>query len=397
MLVKVSQQIAECLERAAEADARAAVTNDAARKSEFSRIADGWRMLARSYEFQGSLGRFISFSKNQEKPIDPVVTVRPPSVEPEGKTDFLDWVAGVSERIRPYSVAAFSIAVASVATATLLRVIGGWASSDLRFAIYLPAILATGLLAGVPAALGVGLASIFIIAWAFMPPYFEFKWLSQNELINVFFNALPYLITVFFAYLCRVVLQRLRRGERNNQISSKNCSTVDEIFFPSSTSSFKRPWPMIPTVPVSGRLHSIQRANELLTGEGQSVTIKDLLREEFFVYGENRLQLRGPDFDIGPESARHLALLFHELATNAAKYGALSHADGKVVVDWHWNGIKLYLTWKECGGPKLATLPGKRGFGTQLIDVSVRSLCGIIQPSFHPDGFACSMNLRLSK
>ncbi len=178
MLVKVSEQIAECLERAAD-DARAAVTNDAVRKSEFGRIADGWRMLARSYEFQGSLGRFISFSKSKEKAIAPVVAVRPPFVEPQGKTDFLDWVADVSERIRPYSVAAFGIGAASVAVAALLRFIGGWASSDLRFAIYLPAILATGLLAGVPAALGVGIASILIIAWAFVPPYFEFKWLSD--------------------------------------------------------------------------------------------------------------------------------------------------------------------------------------------------------------------------
>ncbi len=356
-------------------------------------------MLARSYEFQGSLGRFISFSKSKEKTIVPVVAIRPPSVEPERKTDFLDWVAGVSERIRPYSVAAFSIAIASVTIATLLRVVGGWASSDLRFAIYLPAILASGLLADVPAALGVGLASIVIIAWAFLPPYFEFKWLSENDLINIFFNVVPYLITVFFAYLCRAVLQRLRRGEHNNQILVKELQHRGRNIFSVIDVIVQKTLAHDPESArtISGRLHSIQHANELLTGEGQSVTIKDLLREEFAVYGENRLQLRGPDFDIGPESARHLALLFHELATNAAKYGALSRADGKVVVDWHWNGIKLYLTWKECGGPKLAPLPGKQGFGTQLIEASVRSLCGIIQPSFNPDGFACSMNLRLSK
>ena len=105
----------------------------------------------------------------------------------------------------------------------------------------------------------------------------------------------------------------------------------------------------------------------------------------------------GPDFDIAPESARHLALLFHELATNAAKYGALSCPNGKIFVDWQWNGIKLYLTWKEYGGPKITPLPGKQGFESQLIDVSVKSLSEIIQPNFNPDGFTCSMNLRLSK
>jgi K+-sensing histidine kinase KdpD len=243
LLLKVSQQISECLERAAEAVARADVTNDAAGKSEYRRLADGWRTLARSYEFQGSLGRFISFNKNREQAITPVPTVQSSPVALERKGDFLDWVAGVSERVRSYSAAAFGIAAASVAIATLLRFVGGWASSDLRFAIYLPAILATGMLAGVPAALGVAVASILIIAWAFMPPYFELKWLSESEQINVFFNAVPYLITVYFVYLCRN-----RDYDGANAIirsSSKNCSTAAETFFRSSTSSCKRRWPTI--------------------------------------------------------------------------------------------------------------------------------------------------------
>jgi two-component sensor histidine kinase len=395
LLVKATEQIALCLERAAEADARAEATNDA----EYRRIADGWRTLARSYEFQGSLGRFISFSKSKGKAIALVPVVQSPSVAPERKIDFLDWLAGVSERIRPYSAAAFGIAVASLAIATLLRFVGGWASSDLRFAIYLPAILATGLLAGVSAALSVAVASILIITWAFMPPYFEWKWPSETEQINIFFNAVPYLITVYFAYLCRVVLQRLRRGELNNQILVKELQHRGRNIFSVIDVIIQKTLAHDPESvrTISGRLRSIRYANELLTGKARSVTIKDLLLEEFAAYGENRLQLQGPDFDIGPESARHLALLFHELATNAAKYGALSRLDGKIFVDWHGNSIKLYLTWKEYGGPKIRPLPSNQGFGSQLIDVSVKSLSGIIQQNFHPDGFTCSMKLRLRK
>ena len=271
MLLKVSQQISECLERAAEADARADVTNDAVSKSD----ADGWRMLARSYEFQGSLGRFISFNKNREKAMTPVPTVQSSPVAPERKADFLDWVAGVSERIRPYSAAAFGSAAASVAIATLLRFIGGWASSDLRFAIYLPAILATGLLAGVQAALGVAVASILIIAWAFMPPYFELKWLSESEQINVFFNAVPYLITVYSVYLCRIVLQRLRRGERNNQILVKELQHRGRNIFSVIDVIVQKTLAHDPESArtVSGRLHSIQYANELLTGKVRSVNL----------------------------------------------------------------------------------------------------------------------------
>src|SRR5262249_49078331 len=149
-----------CLRRAAEADARAEATND----SEYRRLADGWRTLARSYEFQGSLGRFISFNKDREKasgsiPAPSRQTL--PSTEQQNDPDFLDWLARVSERIRPYSAAAFGVALTAVAVATLSRFLGVWVFSHApNFAIYFPAILAAGLLAGVPAALGVAIASI---------------------------------------------------------------------------------------------------------------------------------------------------------------------------------------------------------------------------------------------
>jgi hypothetical protein len=154
MLQKASEEVAECLRRAAEAEDRAENTNDVKSKAEFQRIAETWRTLAHSYEFQGSLGRFISFNESRKKAL-PFI---PPSslqiispAEQQSKTDFLDWITQASDRIRPYSAAAFSIALTGVAAATLLRFAGGWASTDLRFAIYLPAILATGLLAGAPA------------------------------------------------------------------------------------------------------------------------------------------------------------------------------------------------------------------------------------------------------
>jgi two-component sensor histidine kinase len=213
------------------------------------------------------------------------------------------------------------------------------------------------------------------------------------------FNAVPYLITVYFAYLCRVVLQRLRRGERNNRILVKELQHRGRNIFSVIDVIVQKTLAHDPESgrTISGRLHSIEYANELLTGETRPITMRDLLLGEFAAYGEKRLQLRGSDFDIGPESARHLALLFHELATNAAKYGALSCPDGKIFVDWHWTGINLFLTWKEYGGPKLTPHPSKQGFGSQLIDVSVKSLSGKFQPNFHPDGFSCTMNLRLGK
>jgi two-component sensor histidine kinase len=319
----------------------------------------------------------------------------PPS-EPGRKADLLDWIVRISDTIRPYSVAAFGIAAASVAIATLLRVVGGWASSDLRFAIYAPAILATGLLAGVPAALAAAIASILITVLAFIPPYFQFKWLTEPEHLNLFFDAVPYLITVYFAYLCRVVLRRLRRGERNSRIlaaelahRSRNLFSVIEVIVQKTLADEPAR-----AEKVFGRLRSVQYANDLLTQKTDPISIRTLPLKEFAPYGENRLVLRGPDLDIGLENIRHLVLLFHELTTNAVKYGALSASEGRVFVEWQWDGSRIALTWKETGGPTVSA-PTKEGFGSQLIAICVKALDGTEQSSFMPNGFTCSMSLRL--
>jgi K+-sensing histidine kinase KdpD len=217
VLQKVSEQIAECLRRAAEAEARAEATNDVKSKTEYQRIARNWRVLARSYEFQGSLGRFISFNKDRQRTLSSILANNRqnlPPAERQSKMDLLDWLARVGERIRSYSAAAFGIALASIALATLLLFIArAFASHISHFAIFLPAILATGLLAGVPAALGVVFASILIIAWVFTPPYFAFKWPSEVQQIDIFFNTMTYLSTVYFAYLCKGVLQRRSKAK----------------------------------------------------------------------------------------------------------------------------------------------------------------------------------------
>jgi K+-sensing histidine kinase KdpD len=229
VLQKVSEQVAECLRRAAEAEARAEATNDVKSKTEYQRIARNWRVLARSYEFQGSLGRFISFNKDRQRSLSSIPAndrQTLPAAERQTKVDLLDWLARVSERIRSYSAAALGIALASIALATLLLFIArAFASHVSHFAIFLPAILATGLLAGVPAALGAVFASILIIAWVFTPPYFAFKWPNEVQQIDIFFNTMTYLITVYFAYLCKGILRRrskAKEGGRPTQSARKS-------------------------------------------------------------------------------------------------------------------------------------------------------------------------------
>jgi PAS domain S-box-containing protein len=84
--------------------------------------------------------------------------------------------------------------------------------------------------------------------------------------------------------------------------------------------------------------------------------------------GYQRILVDGCDVPIGSHAATSIALLFHELATNAAKYGALSHPDGVVSVSCERRGERLQVTWRERGGPPVPGTPDHRGFGTQLAD-----------------------------
>jgi two-component sensor histidine kinase len=104
--------------------------------------------------------------------------------------------------------------------------------------------------------------------------------------------------------------------------------------------------------------------------------------------------MRGPAFEIKPDSTRHLILLFHELATNAAKYGSLSCPNGEVFVDWQVDGNNVLLTWKEQG--PVVSPPNKRGFGNQLIDTCIKSLSGTKHKEFAPDGYSCTLTFKLA-
>ena len=87
-----------------------------------------------------------------------------------------------------------------------------------------------------------------------------------------------------------------------------------------------------------------------------------------------------------------LALVVHELTTNALKYGALSRNGGQVNVAWRKSGQTLFLKWVERGGPKPNKCAG-RGFGTKLLQSSVRRYNGSLEMKFEPSGLHVSFSL----
>ena len=127
-----------------------------------------------------------------------------------------------------------------------------------------------------------------------------------------------------------------------------------------------------------GRYHALGHTHDLLSRAGWTEAgLRDVILTELAPHGGSRganVTVNGPPVMLKPQAALFLALVVHELATNAAKYGALSAPEGRVDVAWTIAGdrpTQLELTWTERGGPKIDGLP-KHGFGTELIERGVR-------------------------
>ncbi|MBO9560860.1 MAG: PAS domain-containing protein [Caulobacter sp.] len=132
-----------------------------------------------------------------------------------------------------------------------------------------------------------------------------------------------------------------------------------------------------------------QTHNALTDGVWSGAGLRHILDLELQPYGPERVTLDGPDVHLPARMALSLGMVFHELATNAAKYGALSK-NGRLSVSWRQEEEGLAFTWRETGGPAVFA-PTRRGFGSRLIERSVASeLRGRIELDYRPEGLVCA-------
>jgi NO-binding membrane sensor protein with MHYT domain/two-component sensor histidine kinase len=146
------------------------------------------------------------------------------------------------------------------------------------------------------------------------------------------------------------------------------------------------------------RLIALSTTHNLLTAQGwEKAELQRLLEEEFRPYADEQVKLEGPPVWIPAEQALALGLVLHELATNAAKYGALSTPDGCVQVAWTLQGENLTIDWRERGGPRV-TAPEQTGFGSRLIRTSVEGgLKGTLAVQYAPGGIEIRMAFTLQR
>ncbi|UIJ91010.1 sensor histidine kinase (plasmid) [Sinorhizobium meliloti] len=159
---------------------------------------------------------------------------------------------------------------------------------------------------------------------------------------------------------------------------------------------------------LSGRLHALAAAHSLVRPsfsdvQGAASNLAELLsivtepHEPPATGGRRRLSLRGPSVLCGEQSVNGLALVFHELATNAAKYGALCSENGRVDVLWQIDGDDLSITWSEDRGTQISIPPASKGFGSTLVEATVtHQFGGTLSYDWRPVGLSVNIVMPLS-
>ena len=145
------------------------------------------------------------------------------------------------------------------------------------------------------------------------------------------------------------------------------------------------------------RLHSMARAQSLLSqSRWEGAPLRTIIEDEVApFFGQQRVTVTGPDVLMGPKPAQSISLAIHELATNAAKYGAWSIPEGRVEVIWKWQ-VELdrqlvRMTWTELGGPPVKE-PSRIGFRRTLLQRILKfDLGGEVDLRFEPTGLVCTI------
>ena len=187
--------------------------------------------------------------------------------------------------------------------------------------------------------------------------------------------------------------QRLLIGELNHRV--KNTLATVQAMASQTLKHTLTPQDFARTF--TGRIHALSKAHSLLSAATwEGACLSELVREQLGLGALDpaRFDVDGPAVQLKPQQALHFALIIHELATNATKYGAHSVPEGHVSASWTLDDDMLTFTWRESGGPP-AVDTGRRGFGTTLIEHSARAESGEAALERLPDGLRWTISMRL--
>jgi two-component sensor histidine kinase len=269
------------------------------------------------------------------------------------------------------------------------------------FALLFPALLIATLLAGWQAGAVTALLG-GVAAWFFLfEPYRTLAFPGWHNLISLGLYLLSSAIVIAVADAYRrsaraLENERTQQALLINELNHRVKNTLATVQSMAAMTLGRDPSGDQARA-FEGRLFALSRAHDVLTrGSWERVDLAELVAQALGPFAaEGRIDPEGPNLALGPQQALALSMALHELATNAAKYGALSGPAGRVSIRWSLDGGRLDFHWTESGGPTVKP-PTRRGFGSRLLETGLaRELDGDVRLAFEPTGLVCSIAMRV--
>jgi two-component sensor histidine kinase len=293
------------------------------------------------------------------------------------------------------SAGAYLIAIGCVVVASILRWgIGYFSEAALVFATYYPAVLFATYIGGAGVGIFTTLLSALIGSWAFIPPYFALGPLTPGAELKLSSFVLACALIVWGADRYRKLfkrfeaeeeLRKLATGELAHRLKNK-IATIHSVISARLRDDPKR------RDAILSLLNSLSATDDLIIAtQDKGAYIHDIFNAELGAYDSSRISMQGPEVLLPPRLAMTVALVVHELATNAAKYGAFVGPVGKLGLRWDLFGGRMTVHWRESDGPVVVPLT-HCGFGTRLLARALQQFDGTIESKFEPSGLICTMN-----
>lgn len=286
-------------------------------------------------------------------------------------------------------LAAVCVGIAFLSRLTLMPL-----GVTLAFVTFYPAILLAAIVGGEVAGLTAIVLSV-VAAWGLFEPAFAFAPPTLTAVVNFGVFALSNLVIVGLAVKYRNLVFEFSESERQRKLladevnhRAKNLVSVISSLVGQTIQDKQTGQTLIE------RIRVFAAANDPLEATG-AIDLSELLEQTLHHLGRHKIKLNGPKVRLEGRRGRNLRLVFHEMGTNASKYGALSSLRGSVDVDWSNHGGVLTISWREQDGPRV-TAPAKHNFGSRLIKNMLKDINGILEPTFAETGYCYRIAIPLS-
>ena len=310
--------------------------------------------------------------------------------------DLQRFVRALPQRPLPIAGQA-ALAGACVAAGALVHWALEPALTGVPFITFFPAVLVASVLGGFRSgAIALALSAV-VAEYLWLEPYRSFDLASSNWVALVVFLAMGGIV-VIGAHLLQVAVAMARESEARAglvaremqhrignklalvqavaRLSARHARTLDE---------FQELF--------SARLRALSESQSVVGPDPDLPTdLHTLLQVVLRPFDEQRISFSGPAVGVKHKDRPMLALLVHELGTNAVKHGALSTPSGRVLLAWSFLEPGVRLEWREIGGPPVAP-PSRTGFGTSLANAAFSSDRGEVSLDYQPDGLRCAIRL----